>query len=237
MFGFPVGSLFRLRVSHYLDHATFPGPPRRTIACGFPALRSPFASCQGLWDLYLPDRLSAWASRSVSVLQTLNVKTPERQDGFSLRLDVYSSPQILQINGRLCHLVLASHLLKILQMAGSLCSTAVTPLHCSCGPIRHPLVFDRFPGLAVYTAYLASGDFAPGRGGFLQLLGMSLSPCCRFYPGRGEQPYQSVFGCSYCLRHTVGGSALGDFHFRGHNAFHFCYGPVTRKISPRRPCR
>jgi hypothetical protein len=26
MFGFPVGSLFRLRVSHYLDHATFPGP-------------------------------------------------------------------------------------------------------------------------------------------------------------------------------------------------------------------
>ena len=27
-----------------------------------------------------------------------------------------------------------------------------------------------------------SDDFAPGRGGFLQLLGMSLSPCCRFYP-------------------------------------------------------
>ena len=27
-----------------------------------------------------------------------------------------------------------------------------------------------------------SGDFAPGRGGLLQLLGMSLSPCCRFHP-------------------------------------------------------
>jgi len=27
-----------------------------------------------------------------------------------------------------------------------------------------------------------SGDFSPGRGGLLQLLGMSLSPCCRFHP-------------------------------------------------------
>src|ERR1700737_3003866 len=27
-----------------------------------------------------------------------------------------------------------------------------------------------------------SDDFAPGRGGLLQLLGMSLSPCCRFHP-------------------------------------------------------
>src|SRR5215471_3637400 len=27
-----------------------------------------------------------------------------------------------------------------------------------------------------------SADFSMGRGGLLQLLGMSLSPCCRFYP-------------------------------------------------------
>jgi len=27
-----------------------------------------------------------------------------------------------------------------------------------------------------------SGDFSPGRGGLLQLLGMPLSPCCRFHP-------------------------------------------------------
>src|SRR5271157_3855953 len=27
-----------------------------------------------------------------------------------------------------------------------------------------------------------SGDFSPGRGGLLQLLSMSLSPCCRFHP-------------------------------------------------------
>ena len=30
---------------------------------------------------------------------------------------------------------------------------------------------------------------------------------------------QSVFGWSFCLRPTVAGSTLGDFHFRGHNAF------------------
>ena len=29
-----------------------------------------------------------------------------------------------------------------------------------------------------------SGDFSSGRGGFLQLLSMSLSPCCRFHPAK-----------------------------------------------------
>jgi Domain of unknown function (DUF4158) len=38
-------------------------------------------------------------------------------------------------------------------------------------------------------------------------------------PRRGEQPYRSVFGWSFCLRPTVAGSTLGDTHFRGHNAF------------------
>src|SRR5246500_4415187 len=38
-------------------------------------------------------------------------------------------------------------------------------------------------------------------------------------PRRGEHPYRSVFGCSCGLRPPVEGSALGDTHFRGHNAF------------------
>jgi hypothetical protein len=38
-------------------------------------------------------------------------------------------------------------------------------------------------------------------------------------PRRGEQPHRSDFGCSCCLRPTVAGSALGDFHFRGHNTY------------------
>jgi hypothetical protein len=67
-------------------------------------------------------------------------------------------------------------------MAGPLRSADITPLHRYYGPSRHPLVFGRLPGFAGYTAYLCSDDFAPGRGGLLQLLGMSLSPCCRFHP-------------------------------------------------------
>ena len=29
---------------------------------------------------------------------------------------------------------------------------------------------------------------------------------------------------------SVGGSAFGSTHFRGHNACHFCYGPVSRNL-------
>ena len=40
-------------------------------------------------------------------------------------------------------------------------------------------------------------------------------------PRQGNQPYRSVFGWSFCLRPSVAGSALGNIHFRGHNAFTF----------------
>jgi hypothetical protein len=75
-----------------------------------------------------------------------------------------------------------------------------------------------------------SGDFAPGRGGLLQLLGMSLSPCCRFHPAEVKVPHQSDFGTPCCLRPSVAGSALGATHFRGHIHVHCRYGPVTRDL-------
>src|SRR4051794_20934282 len=46
-------------------------------------------------------------------------------------------------------------MLEILQMAGPLRSTDITPLHRYYGPSRHPLVFGRLPGFAGYTTYLA----------------------------------------------------------------------------------
>ena len=67
-------------------------------------------------------------------------------------------------------------------MAGPLGSTDIPPLPRYCGPSRHPLVFGRLPGFAGYTAYLAPAIVSPGRGGLLQLLSMSLSPCRRFHP-------------------------------------------------------
>src|SRR5262249_25558534 len=75
-----------------------------------------------------------------------------------------------------------------------------------------------------------SGDFCRGRGGLLQLLGMSLSPCCRFPPAEVKVPPRSDFGTPCCLRPSVAGSALGFTHFRGHLRVHCCYGPVTRNL-------
>jgi len=71
------------------------------------------------------------------------------------------------------------------QAAGPLRSTAITPLPCYYWPLRHPLVFPRFPGDASYTVS-CSADFSlsPGRVGLLQLLCVSLSSCCRYRPAR-----------------------------------------------------
>src|SRR5258708_40150444 len=77
---------------------------------------------------------------------------------------------------------LPSPMLETLQMAGPLRSTA----HYSASSLlrtqpppsrlRPTSRFCRLYGLP------CSDDFAPGRGGLLQLLCMSLSPCCRFHP-------------------------------------------------------
>ena len=37
----------------------------------------------------------------------MDVQTPETPGRLSLRLDVYSPPQVLQTNGRFCHIALA----------------------------------------------------------------------------------------------------------------------------------
>jgi len=72
-------------------------------------------------------------------------------------------------------------LLESLQTAGPLRSADITPLPRYYGPLRHPLVFHRFPSVSGYTAS-GSADCSTGRGGFLQLLNMPLSPCCPYYP-------------------------------------------------------
>ena len=80
----------------------------------------------------------------------VNVQAPEAPRRFSLRLDVYLSSQVPQRHGRLCHLAPASRLSKDGHTVGPLCSTGVTPRPRSYGPIRHPLVFRRFPGSQLY---------------------------------------------------------------------------------------
>src|SRR3981081_2295033 len=132
-FGFPVVSPFRLRVSHYLDRATFPAPATSNAACGFPALRSPICFMSRLMGPILLGRLSALPTPSfpAEALSLLGKRTyrPSNARTFSLRLDVYPPPQVLQIVGRLYHLVLTSPMLETLQMAGPLCPTDITQLH------------------------------------------------------------------------------------------------------------
>ena len=66
--------------------------------------------------------------------------------------------------------------------AGPLRSSGITRLHRYSGPIRHPPAVSPFPVRPGYRAYPASGDFPPGRGGFLQLREGSVCPCRRSHP-------------------------------------------------------
>ena len=69
------------------------------------------------------------------------------------------------------------------------------------------------------------------RGRFLQLLDMSLSPCCPYPPRRSDRPLRSARGLPYSLRPCRGGSASGVKFCRGHHWVHMRCGPVTRSPS------
>src|ERR1700720_2051444 len=109
----------------------------------------------------------------------MDVHSPETPGRVSLRLDVYSPPQVLQIHGRLYHLVLA------FLITGETTNSRAPLLHGHCSAsslIRtHPppsrlRSISRLRRLYVLPC---SGNLSPGRGGLLQLLG---APCCRFHP-------------------------------------------------------
>src|SRR5215467_15827075 len=97
---------------------------------------------------------SAYAWRSVSILQMWTYRPQKRQDvsafalTYSLRLRSCKSMDDFVISS------LPSRLKETLQTAGSLRSTDVTPLPRYYGPDRHPHAFGRFPGFAGYTTYL-----------------------------------------------------------------------------------
>jgi hypothetical protein len=100
-----------------------------------------------------------------------------------------------------------------------LCSTDVTPLHRYYQPLRHPLAFDPLPGVAGYKVYLSPGAFSLGRGGLLQLLSVSLSPCCRYHPtGESCRSNQSATVLA-AFAIPVAGSASGAITFGATYAF------------------
>src|SRR6201997_5328054 len=160
----------------------------------------------------------------------MDVHSPETPGRLSLRLDVYSPPQVLQIHGRLCHLVLAF-------LTAREATNSRAPLlhgHCSASLLLRthppPSRLRSISRLSRLYDLPCSDDFSPGRGGLLQLLGMSLPPCCRFHPAEVKEPLRSDFGSPCCLHPPVAVSAFGATHFRGHIRVHCCYGPVTRRL-------
>ena len=60
-----------------------------------------------------------------------------------------------------------------------------------------------------------SADFSTGRGGFLQLLGMTWSPCCPYQPRRSVSPHQSFATLHAAFARKVRARPSGH-DFRGH---------------------
>jgi hypothetical protein len=107
---------------------------------------------------------AAYAVRSVSSLPTWTDQSPEAPGRFSLRLGVDPPLQVLQTNGRCCHGVPASPVPKEHEQWGPLAPAACPRLRRYSGPLRHPLVFDRFPGgCRLYGLPCSSGFLAGTR--------------------------------------------------------------------------
>src|SRR5262245_12163587 len=158
----------------------------------------------------------------------MHIQAPETPGRFSLRLGVYPPAQVLQLNGCCCHCTPASHVVegvtnrRVPSLHGHYPASAL--LRPPPSPSRLRLI-SRGTG---YTTYLASADFAAGRGGSLQLLGVSLSPCCRSHPAGVVRRVSQSATAHTAFAFTVAGSASGAPHFRGHLCVRLRYGLETR---------
>src|SRR5208337_2280111 len=119
---------------------------------------------------------------------------------------------------------------------GHLGSPGITPVHRYYVPIRHPLVFDPFPGRAGYRVYLAPDISVRDEEGFSSCL---VCPCQRAAATTTpEEPIRwSGQDRFCCLRLRDEGSTSGATHFRGHLCIHCRYGPLTRSPPLRWLCR
>lgn len=92
----------------------------------------------------------------------MHMEAPEPPVGFGLRLGVYPSSQILQIYGRIYHLVPAFHFVENFTNSRVPSLRGVARLPHYYVPIRHPLTFHPTSRFCGYRAYLASVISHPG---------------------------------------------------------------------------
>src|ERR1700680_85328 len=127
----------------------------------------------------------------------------------------------MQTDGRLCHLTLAFLVVGASKQQGRFAPRTLLRFIAITGPAATLSPFHRFPGVTGYTASLCSADFAAGRGGLLQLLGASLSSCCRYNPAGVVHRLGQIFDSPYCLRPIKESSASGVHVFEAIHAFTF----------------
>ena len=122
-----------------------------------------------------PDRL-----RGAFQFADMDVPAPEPPGRFSLRLHIYPPLQVLPTHGCLCHSP-ASLCRSVPNSRVPVAPRALPRFSATTDPSVPLASSGDFPVDRLYNL-LASADFAAGRGGFLQLLRVSLSPCCRSHP-------------------------------------------------------
>src|SRR5262249_27922221 len=108
-----------------------------------------------------------------------------------------------------------------LRTAGPLRSAGVTPLRRYCGPLRHPLVVSRLPGVAGYTAYPASALSGRDEEGFSSCLMCPGARAVANHPAGATRRVIRLATGRAAFALAVAGSASGAIPFRGHLAFTF----------------
>ena len=159
----------------------FPAPATSHAACGFPALRVPAHFISRFMRLNMLAPLPATAGIAIGDATAAN-----RSLGAVKRQDVSVFALTYSLGRRSCRSIgafiispLPPMLTKTTCAVRSLRSTGVTRLHHYYEPRRHRLVFDRFPGAAGYTTYLAPPISRWDEDGFSSCLAC---PCHRAVP-------------------------------------------------------
>jgi len=111
--------------------------------------------------------------------------------------------------------------------AGPHRSIGITRLHHYRGPVRHPLAFGPFPGVAGYRTYLAPAISHRDEEGFSSCLAC---PCHRAVASTPPKWISRIDQSSavHAPSPLKRGLGLGFQTFRGHIRVHLRYGPVTR---------
>src|SRR6185436_9559441 len=123
-----------------------------------------------------------------------------------------------------------------LRTVGSLCSTGITPLHRYDGPLRHPLVFGRFPGGPVIRPPLLH-RFRDGTRRASPVAQRGLVPMLSLPPRRSDSPCQPGCDGSCCLRLHSGRLGLRGSSLSGPPVRSLTLRPGDSPASRRRWCR